>query len=74
MAGDEIGVTITDVYKTGYDIASMLVVGTGAARAIVRAFGFLGNNSYRAIVDNFSSGTVTVMVTIQVYFVRLVKS
>lgn len=73
-AGGEDGVTINNVYKAGYDIASMVIVGTGAARAIVRSFMFQDDNKIYVIVDNFSNGAVTVAVSIVVYFVRLVKS
>ena len=73
-AGAEGGVTITDVYKTGYDIASILVVGTGSAKALVRSFTFQTDRKLYVNVDNFGPSAVTVTVTIGVFFVRLVKS
>ena len=73
-AGSEDGVTITNVYKAGYDIASIVIIGTGAAKAIVRTFMFQTDNKIYAIVDNFSNGAVTVAVNVAVFFVRLVKS
>jgi hypothetical protein len=73
-AGAEGGVTITDVYKTGYDIASILVIGTGSAKALVRSFTFQTDHKLYVIVDNFGASAVTVTVVIGVFFVRLVKS
>ena len=51
-----------------------MIVGTGAARAIVRSFMFQTDNKLYVIVDNFSNGAVTVTVNVVVFFVRLVKS
>lgn len=55
-------------------MASMVIVGTGYSGVFVRAFTFQTDHKILCNVANFTTSAVTVIVSVAVFFVRLVKS